>query len=178
MATVANNSYQATEHQLNTGDTRVPVKWSWSLDSSSHTSNQALSVMETISGAARVDGFTTQAVQCRFAYTVTSGTPAPKDVVLYLISKTGIPATMPVLSADQAWVAADAPYILGTVSVATADWIISDKIATVTKTIDINCINEDTTPGTSVYAFLLNGATTWTPPSGSKIEMLLWFKMN
>jgi hypothetical protein len=178
MATVSNNSYQATEHQINTGETRIPAKWTWALDNSSHTAGQALSLVETISGAARVDGFSTRAVTCRLSYAVTSGTPAPKDIVLYLISKQSIPTTTPVLSADQAFTQTDVGYILGTISVATADWIIYDKIATVNKTIDIDCINEDSTAGTSIYCFALNGATTWTPAASSQLGVYLWFKMS
>ncbi len=178
MATIANNSYQATEHQINTGKTILPAKWQWALDNSSHVAGDALSAIEVISGATRVNGFTSRAVTLRLAYSVASGTPAPKECRLYLISKQSIPATAPVVSAAQVWIASDAAYVLGTVDIATADWLVSDKIATVNKTFTIDCINEDATVGTTVYAFLLNTVTTWTPPSGSLIEATLWFEMN
>lgn len=178
MATVANNSFQATEHQINTGSTLLPARWTWTLDNSSHTSNQALSLVESISGVARADGFTTKLTNIRVQYSVGSGTPAPKDVYLYFLSKTSIPATTPVLSADQAFTQSDAYYVLGVVSIATADWIIADKIATVTKTADIAMVNEDTTVSTTVYCFAVNGATTWTPAASSQLGVLAWFEMN
>ena len=178
MATVANNSYQATEHQVNTGETRMSAKWTWNLDNSSHATGDALSLVETISGAARVDGFSTRAVTCRLVYSVTSGTPAPKDMYLVLMSKSGVPATAPVLSAAQVWTQADAPYVLGKFLIETADFYVTDKIAIANKEISIDCINEDTTAGTSIYCMALNGQHTWTPASGSKLEVSLWFKMS
>jgi hypothetical protein len=178
MATVANNSYQATEHQVNTGETRMLAKWTWNLDNSSHAKGDALSLVETISGAARVDGFSTRAVTCRLVYSVTSGTPAPKNFHIYLFSKSGVPASTPVLSAATTFTQSDAPYVLGYFTVIDADFDINDKIAVAQKTIDIDCINEDTTPGTSIYAMAINGTHTWTPASGSKLEVSLWFKMS
>ena len=178
MATIANTSYQATEHQVNTGETRMLAKWTWTLDNSSHASNDALSLVETISGAARVDGFSTRAVNMRVVYSVSSGTPAPREVYVYLISKSGIPATTPVLSTGQVWAQADAPYVLGVIKIGDTEWVVSDKIATWTKEVSVDCVNEDTTPGTSVYCMAINGQHTWTPASGSKLEVSLWFKMS
>ena len=178
MATVANNSYQATEHQVNTGETRMVAKWTWNLDNSSHATGDALSLVETISGAARVDGFSTKACFARIVYSVTSGTPAPKDMHFVLMSKSGVPATTPVLSAAQVWSQADAPYVLGVFSVVTTDFYVTDKIAIATKEFSIDCINEDTTPGTSIYCMAIDGQHTWTPASGSKLEVSLWFKMS
>ena len=177
MATVPNTSYQATEHAYNAGRSILPVKWTWNLDNSSHAAGEALSAVETITGATRRDGFTSRIVECRLAYSVSSGTPAPKETRLYFMSKTGIPATAPVVSTAQVIVQADAPYILGSFDVATADWLILDKVATITKSLDINCYNEDTTIGTSIYTFALNTTTTWTPPSGSKLEVTLWIEL-
>ena len=178
MATVANNSYQATEHQVNTGETRMLAKWTWTLDNSSHATGDAISLVETISGAARVDGFSTKACFIRAVYSVTSGTPAPKDMHFAIISKSGVPATAPVLSAPQAWTQADAPFVLGWTSLAAADFWVTDKIAIAQKEINIDCINEDTTPGTSIYCMAISGQTTWTPAAGSKLEVSLWFKMS
>jgi hypothetical protein len=178
MATIANTSYQATEHQVNTGETRMLAKWTWTLDNSSHATNDALSLVETISGAARVDGFSTRACFARVIYSVSSGTPAPKDMHFYLISKTGIPATAPVLSTGQVWAQTDAPYVLGKFDFIDSDFDISDKIATACKEVSIDCINEDTTPGTSIYCMAINGQHTWTPAAGSKLEVSLWFKMS
>lgn len=178
MATIANTSYQATEHQVNTGETRMLAKWTWTLDNSSHASNDALSLVETITGACRVDGFSTRAVMARVAYTVASGTPAPKDFHFYLMSKSGVPATAPVLSTGQVWTQAEAANILGVFKVIDSDFVISDKVAVATKEISIDCVNEDSTPGTSVYCMAINGQHTWTPASGSKLEVSLWFKMS
>lgn len=178
MATVANNSYQATEHHVNTGETRMVAKWTWTLDNSSHATGDAISLVETISGAARVDGFSTKACFARIVYSVTSGTPAPKDIYFVLMSKSGVPATAPVLSAPQAWTQADAPFVLGQFLVSTTDYLVTDKIAIAQKEINIDCINEDTTPGTSIYCMAIDGQHTWTPASGSKLEVSLWFKMS
>lgn len=178
MATIANTSYQATEHQVNTGETRMLAKWSWALDNSSHAKGEALSLVETISGAARVDGFSTRAVTCRLVYSVTSGTPAPKNIHIYLFSKTAIPATAPVLSSAVTIGQSDAPYVLGYFTVIDTDFDITGQIAVAQKTIDIDCINEDTTPGTSIYCMAINGSQTWTPASGSKLDVNLWFKMS
>jgi hypothetical protein len=178
MATIANTSYQATEHQVNTGETRMLAKWTWTLDNSSHATGDALSLVETISGAARVDGFSTRACFARVVYSVTSGTPAPKDMYFVLMSKTGIPATAPVLSATQVWAQTDAPYVLGQFLLSTSDFYVTDKIAIAQKELSIDCINEDTTPGTSIYCMALDGQHTWTPAAGSKLEVSLWFKMS
>lgn len=178
MATIANTSYQATEHQINTGETRMLAKWTWTLDNSSHATGDALSLVETISGAARVDGFSTRACFARVVYSVTSGTPAPKDMYFVLMSKTGIPATAPVLSATQVWAQTDAPYVLGQFLLSTSDFYVTDKIAIAQKELSIDCINEDTTPGTSIYCMALDGQHTWTPAAGSKLEVSLWFKMS
>lgn len=178
MAEISNTQQQAFEHQINTGVTLLPAIWTWNADNSSHVANDALTAIEEIVGAARADGYTTKAVRLRLAFTVTSGTPAPKETVMFLMSKASYPADTPAVSTPQSIAAADAPYILGTIAIATADWIIYDNVAIVEKTIAIPCINQDSTPGTSVYAFLLNTTTTWTPPASSKFEAMLWFELN
>ena len=178
MATVANNSYQASEHQINIGKTTLPAKWTWNADNTSHAAGEALSAIEAISGAARIDGFSTRAVRVRIAFTTTSGTPVPKECRLSFFSKSGIPATTPVVSTAQAFINTDAPYLLGSVDVATADWLVLGQVASVEKTVAIDCINEDTTIGTIIYTYLLNTVTTWTPPASSKFEVTVWFEMN
>lgn len=175
MATLSNSGFQV-EHAYNSGRTVLPIKWTWSLDNSSHVAGDALSAIESIIGATRRDGFTARIVGVRLAYTVSSGTPAPKETRLYFMSKASIPATAPVVSTAQVIVQADVPYILGSFDVATADWLVLDKAATVTKTLDINITNEDSTVGTTIYTFALNTTTTWTPASGSKLEVTLWIE--
>lgn len=177
MATVANDSPLAQDHQINVGDSLFPVSWTNALTNASTVAGKALTVLETIAGAARADNYSAKVAFVRVAYTVNSGTPAPKDMTLYLISKASIPATAPVANTSQALVDADADYILGVVKFVDTDFVITDKVAVAQKEVNIP-IQSDDSPGQNIYAFWMNGATTWTPAASSNLKTKLWLRLN
>lgn len=170
MATIVNNGSQVVELSNSVGSALLLVQSSWTLTNASHVANKALTVIDTAAGVTRV-GYTSKLVELTLKYSVTSGTPAPKGMIVYFLSKVSIPATAPVANTNQVWAQGDVPYILSAVTIADADWFISDTIATVTKEVNRTLVNQDATPGTTIYTFVLNNATTWTPASGSKLDM-------
>ena len=178
MAALDNTSFQATEHQVNTGTTTLPARWQWALTNASHDSTKALSAIEIVTGCARANGMTSKVVKAVVVYSVTSGTPAPKDVTLYFFSKAAFPADTPAANSAQLFAVTDAPFMLGSCVIATADWIISDKIARVEKDITVHFQNADTTVGTSMYVFAMNGTTTWTPTASSTLDVTIWMTLN
>lgn len=175
MATVNNNFNQATEHHLNTGVTLLNVKWNFTIDASEHTTGQALSVIESISGALRANGYTGKIRHITLRNT--NSTPAAKACAIYFMSRVSIPATPPAQSSDVVMIDTDAPYVLGRVDFASADWKTLDDVAIQTKTnVDIPIINEDSTVGTSIYAFLVHTDSTHTFSSSQKIYVDLWIE--
>ncbi len=177
MATVSNNYNQSLEHFGNVGKTVLTAKWTWTLDHTGATATgDYLSLIESISGACRANGYTAKITNIRLCNTFTS-TPQSKACAIYFFSKSSIPATTPVVNAAATLINTDAQYILGRADFAAADWKVLDDVSVQTKEVSIPIVNEDSTTGTSIYAVAVHTDSSATFGNGEKLEVTIWIEM-
>lgn len=179
MADIINNDSQTDYHQLNTGQTVLPVKFTITAANVSHGAGHAISdEVEVIGGATRFNGYSARIVSIRLNDTVTTGSASAKSCVLYLASRQAIPTTDISAGGAITLTQLDAPYIVAAIPFDTGEWIKTSRMATIHKPVSIDFINEDLTVGNTLYAFLVHTGSTHTYALNETFDITIFIQQN